>query len=193
MKKTINYPPRMPDDFDLTPFADALRELIPDKVHELMLEMDEAVKEYEDWRVMLTHLRARGKLDDFALWFWSYWRECRFVRYDVDRRWLNYWLDLYSRLPEPEFKRIPPTKHEDWDLDRIKRIPIENFYEGELRTVANRLSGKCPFHEERTPSFFIFTDDNHFHCFSCARHGSVIDYIMELKDFDFKQAIDFLK
>jgi DNA primase len=51
---------------------------------------------------------------------------------------------------------------------------------------------RCPFHNERTPSFVIFPD-NGFKCFGCGVHGQgAIDFVMKL-GCDFKQAVEELK
>ena len=50
----------------------------------------------------------------------------------------------------------------------------------------------CPFHEERTPSFFVDTRDNHFHCFGGCRpedrHGDVITFVMRREGLNFPEA-----
>lgn len=77
---------------------------------------------------------------------------------------------------------------EKLDVERAKNFPIEDLYEGNLRQVSGKLQGLCPFHEEKTPSFFIFPD-NHFHCFGCGEHGSSIDFVMKTKNLDFVSAV----
>lgn len=186
------YPPKLEEDFDLSHWSDVLEEIIPVKIKELMEDMDRLTVEYENWSVMLAHEREKG-MDDFSLWFWTYYMECRFAPYHNHRKWLNYWLDLQRKIPGREQYYPPVQKEKGYDLERVKEVPIENFYSGQLRKVANRLCGKCPFHEERTGSFFIFTDDNHFHCFSCGEHGDVIAFVMKLRNVDFKEAIEIIK
>lgn len=48
---------------------------------------------------------------------------------------------------------------------------------GGLRKVGERWLGRCPLptHEETTPSFTVYPDDNHFHCYGCGAHGDVLD------------------
>jgi hypothetical protein len=41
--------------------------------------------------------------------------------------------------------------------------------------------GLCPFHPERTASFFVFEDSQRFKCFGCQKHGDVIDLMREAK------------
>lgn len=193
----MNLNPRIPkiDESELEHWSEALLDLIPAKVEEQLAIMDEAEEERNRWSVMLTQQFARGKLDRFGLWFWCLWMEHRFSRYDKAQKWLNYWLELYQKVPLPkEPVHVPVREYKnEVDLGRIKQRPIEDFYQGDLRVNANRLVGKCPFHEEDTGSFFIFTDDNHFHCFGCQEHGDVITFIEKTKNMDFKEAVNFLK
>lgn len=46
----------------------------------------------------------------------------------------------------------------------------------------DRWVGRCPFHEDSTPSFYVYAQDRsdqHWHCFSCGRHGDVFTLAME--------------
>ncbi len=45
------------------------------------------------------------------------------------------------------------------------------------RSGANRLQGKCPFHEDRTPSFFVYIDRQRFMCYGCKVWGDVLDFV----------------
>lgn len=50
----------------------------------------------------------------------------------------------------------------------------------------------CPFHEEDTPSFRIYSVTNSFYCFGCQQGGSIFDFIMKFDGVDFKKAIEIL-
>ncbi len=60
------------------------------------------------------------------------------------------------------------------------------------RKDGNRFWARCPFHEEKTPSFCYFKDTKKFHCFSCGWHGSAIDVVQKLKGLDFISAVNFI-
>ena len=55
-----------------------------------------------------------------------------------------------------------------------------------------RRKGKCPFHREKTPSFYIDDNNGFFHCFGCGEGGDVISFIQKIKSCDFLQALDVL-
>ncbi len=59
------------------------------------------------------------------------------------------------------------------------------------RSGANRF-GLCPFHSEKTPSFSVNADKQIYHCFGCGNGGSAINFIMEIENLPFPDAVDFL-
>ncbi|MBE6575443.1 MAG: DNA primase [Ruminococcaceae bacterium] len=61
----------------------------------------------------------------------------------------------------------------------------------QLRRAGANLSGCCPFHSEKTPSFTVFPD-RHFYCFGCGAGGDVISFIMRQENLDYAGAIAFL-
>jgi DNA primase len=52
--------------------------------------------------------------------------------------------------------------------------------------------GLCPFHNEKTPSFYVVEDKGFFHCFGCGAHGDAIGYVMRSENLDFIEAIERL-
>jgi len=68
-------------------------------------------------------------------------------------------------------------------MTMIEEIKAKNLtVEDVARIAGSPLEGKrgtmfrCPFHEERTPSFSVFDDGRRFHCFGCGDRGDVIDF-----------------
>lgn len=88
----------------------------------------------------------------------------------------------------------PKTSEEAFSIkvERARQYPIESMYSGKVRKVGGRVSGKCPFHKDDSPSFFIYTNDNHFHCFGCGVTGDSIDFYMRIHKCSFKEAVDSL-
>src|SRR5919198_4637954 len=60
------------------------------------------------------------------------------------------------------------------------------------RTSGSRFMGRCPFHEERTPSFSVNPAEKLFYCFGCGKGGDVIAFVRETEQLDFAQAIEWL-
>ena len=79
-------------------------------------------------------------------------------------------------------------------IERLLNIPIENIISGntKLRKVGKNLLGLCPFHNEKSPSFYIYTETNSFYCFGCQTGGNVINLAMKLYGYSFKEAVRFL-
>lgn len=59
----------------------------------------------------------------------------------------------------------------------------------DLRKKGSRLTCCCPFHEEKTPSFFVDVNRNTYHCFGCGEHGSPIDFVMKMDNLNFVEAV----
>jgi len=63
-----------------------------------------------------------------------------------------------------------------------------------LRRQGARFAGLCPYpdHQEKTPSFSVAPDRGFYYCFGCQRGGDAIKLIMDLKSFDFAEAVSYL-
>jgi DNA primase len=60
------------------------------------------------------------------------------------------------------------------------------------RTSGSRFMGRCPFHEERTPSFSVNPVEKLYYCFGCGKGGDVIGFVRETENLDFVGAIESL-
>jgi DNA primase len=56
----------------------------------------------------------------------------------------------------------------------------------------NNLFGICPFHSEKTPSFSVSMDKQIYHCFGCGKGGGVINFIMEIENLSYPDAVGVL-
>ncbi|MGD9230684.1 MAG: CHC2 zinc finger domain-containing protein [Desulfobacterales bacterium] len=81
------------------------------------------------------------------------------------------------------------------DISEIKQnIDLVSVMESagvELKRSGTRHVGLCPFHAEKTPSFFVFRD-NHFKCFGCGEHGDCIDFVQKMYGLSFPDALKYL-
>lgn len=97
------------------------------------------------------------------------------------------WMSLMPR---------PPAKEGEIDMEKAKAVPLEEILAERghepRRRMGNKLSYLCPFHSEKTPSFVVFTDDNHYHCFGCNATGDSINFVRQVEDCGFKQACKIL-
>ena len=84
---------------------------------------------------------------------------------------------------------------QDFLQELADRNPIEDVV-GEYVALTKRsgqnLFGLCPFHSEKTPSFSVSPSKQIYHCFGCGKGGSVINFIMEVENLSFPEAVEFL-
>ncbi|GEB36276.1 DNA primase [Gluconacetobacter liquefaciens] len=69
------------------------------------------------------------------------------------------------------------------------RTPIAAVIGRRTRLVRSGRNWKacCPFHGEKTPSFYVY--DDHYHCFGCGAHGDVITFVMQSEGRGFPEAV----
>jgi DNA primase len=60
------------------------------------------------------------------------------------------------------------------------------------RASGSRFTGRCPFHEEKTPSFSVNPVEKLYYCFGCGKGGDVISFVRETENLDFVGAVDWL-
>ena len=61
-----------------------------------------------------------------------------------------------------------------------------------LRKAGKDFQARCPFHEERTPSFTVSREKQFYHCFGCGAHGTAIGFLMEYDRLAFREAVEEL-
>ena len=61
-----------------------------------------------------------------------------------------------------------------------------------LTRAGREMKGCCPFHNEKTPSFYVNDDKGFYHCFGCGEHGSVIDWTIKQEGLAFRDAVESL-
>ena len=61
-----------------------------------------------------------------------------------------------------------------------------------LARRGREFAGLCPFHHEKTPSFYVVEDKSFFHCFGCGAHGDVVGFVMRADNLDFVEAVEKL-
>jgi len=61
-----------------------------------------------------------------------------------------------------------------------------------LKKAGREYQARCPFHDEKTPSFTVSPQKQFYHCFGCGAHGSVIGFLMNYEGLEFVDAVEEL-
>jgi DNA primase len=80
-------------------------------------------------------------------------------------------------------------------LDELRsRVSLADLVGKRVRLTrkGREYGGLCPFHNEKTPSFYVVEDKGFFHCFGCGAHGDAIGFVMRSENVDFIEAIERL-
>ena len=78
-------------------------------------------------------------------------------------------------------------------LDELRaRTPLSAVIGRRVRLARSgrQWKGCCPFHGEKTPSFYVY--DDHYHCFGCGAHGDAIGFVMQSQGAAFMEAVEQL-
>ena len=81
------------------------------------------------------------------------------------------------------------------DIDLIKeKVNLVEFLKNyiNLSPTGKNFKALCPFHQEKTPSFFVSPEKNIWHCFGCGLGGDVIKFVMLYEHLEFPEALKFL-
>jgi DNA primase len=76
-----------------------------------------------------------------------------------------------------------------------RRLSIFDLVGRKVRLTrrGNQATGLCPFHNEKSPSFHVYDDDEpHYHCFGCGVHGDVITFVMQTEGLEFRDTVERL-
>ena len=76
----------------------------------------------------------------------------------------------------------------------LSRISLSDVISKRVKLVrkGNRMSGLCPFHNEKTPSFYVNDAEGFYHCFGCSANGDAISFLRETDGLDFVEAVSQL-
>lgn len=61
-----------------------------------------------------------------------------------------------------------------------------------LKKAGREFAACCPFHGEKTPSFYVSPQKQFYHCFGCGAHGTAISFLMEYENLSFPEAVEQL-
>ena len=62
----------------------------------------------------------------------------------------------------------------------------------QLKRKGRLYGGLCPFHSEKTPSFYVYPDTQSFYCFGCGAGGDAINFAKKINSIDYGEAVKML-
>lgn len=89
-----------------------------------------------------------------------------------------------ARIPEAEIERLKS------EVSVVRLVEAAGIV---LQRQGKDLAGRCPFHEEDTPSLIVTPDKNLWHCFGCSAGGGPIDWVMRRNGVSFRHAVELLR
>lgn len=126
-----------------------------------------------------------------------------FVHLGKNREEFDSLLAVAQPLPQQEravssnfetYRAVGPI---DDEVHRIKSlVAIEDIIGHYLplrRTSQNYLTGRCPFHQDRNPSFVVYPETQSYYCFGCREHGDVLSFLMRMEHLTFPEALKVLR
>lgn len=186
MRRFIYPPTILPD---IAGFEDGISEICLEKIKGYLSLCQRLKSDRNAWIRQIRRLNKPGSITDHWL---KTWAACEFAEYYVVQKWLGYWTKLWrlaTNKPLPKKLIQTLNRFDDQDIERARQTSLEPYYEGKLRRIGNRLMGLCPFHEEKSPSFYIYPEGRGYHCFGCGQGGDSISFLMKTKGYSFPEAV----
>jgi len=175
--------PRFLDKELLAMFPEA-RQIIPEKIKEL----EEKRQEFSN-TIKKKLIIKNAESDELSEWFWREWIK---TSDGAELLKIEKQIMRLKRLSMAGSGKRPKGSITEEQRQEALLVPIENLINGPLRKSGKTLTGLCPLHQEKHPSFYIYTQSNSFYCFGCNQGGDAITFIRLLHDYSFKEAVAYL-
>ena len=168
---------------------DLFPEAIPDEIEmckKIITDLESKISEILNYLITCN-------ADKFSIWY------CKeIIRMMLLKELLkqDHYLSLLNSKLNAQNPSYSNKHHIDYQQrkEEAKNFPIAELASRfiEVKQIGNKYLGCCPLHNEKTPSFYLYTETNTYHCFGCGAHGDVINLTQELYNTDFKGALEIL-
>jgi len=173
--------PRFTDKKLLEIFPE-VKEIIPERIKAL----EQKRAEFSDTIKKKLTLIKYKITDEFSRWFWREWVK---VNEGEELLKTEKYITRLKILQSVGKGRILKGWLTEEDIQRARSVPIENIINQPLKKVGKILIGLCPLHNEKHPSFRIYTETNSCWCYGCNQGGDVINFAMLLHGLSFPEAV----
>jgi len=85
-----------------------------------------------------------------------------------------------------------PEHIRDRILSRVSLVDVMEQHGVRLQRRGRQYVGLCPFHQEKTPSFYVNNEEGVYYCFGCHAKGNAITFLREYKSLSFVEAMEYL-
>lgn len=169
--------PRIENEW-VTIFPEA-RKIIPIKIREWRM------REQESFATLKRKLEKLRTLHGLDAVFYREWLKLTDASEIAEVRRHLRRLHFAIAPPKASLKRITQA-----DIETAKSVSIQDLLpQNRFIRSGSQLKTLCPFHQEKTPSFYVRPHRNTFHCFGCDKSGSSIDLIMLIYGSGFVDAV----
>lgn len=171
--------------------------LFPEAIEAVLYLIPELEKDknrfLQDFAQRLESIAEDRLLTEDQIWFWltvakycsSESLQLRNTQRNLDRLYRLRW--LYKPWPRSDQRRVT---QEEIETARQRSIAeIASPYLQKIRKSGANLVALCPFHLEKTPSFYLYSEHNRFHCFGCEERGDTIAFIRKIQNCSFVEAV----
>lgn len=100
----------------------------------------------------------------------------------------------YNLRPSASAPTVAGRIPESFIDELLQRVDIVDVIGArvQLKRAGKEYQARCPFHDERSPSFTVVPQKQFYHCFGCGVHGSALKFVMEYEGISFPDAIEQL-
>ncbi|MBI1833365.1 MAG: hypothetical protein HYR90_00920 [Candidatus Andersenbacteria bacterium] len=124
-------------------------------------------------------------------------RQTRREQWQIKRRtqFLGQFYDLSHGTNFFSPKPVAITGHIDTiAIKENAHIEVVVARDVELRPSGRTFKGRCPFHRDKTPSFFVYPEEGRWWCFgACNEGGDAIDFVQRIRNCNFREAVGELQ
>lgn len=97
----------------------------------------------------------------------------------MDRRSLGFLPAAVAQIPKESVEKV---------LESTDIVDLIGSYI-QLKRAGSQFRANCPFHHEKTPSFYVTPSSQRFHCFGCGKGGDAISFVRDYENLPFTEAV----